>query len=139
MSDSLYQDKILNLAKDKTHTTSLELFDRCITLDNPLCGDRLTLKVRFKDDTIEAVSHDVRGCALCKASTAYLAQNVTGLIQEKIRIFHDTFEQFLISNQKQPLQFQTLDIFNPVRQHKSRHNCVLLPFKAILKAFESCI
>ena len=79
MSEALYHDAILALAKDRTHAGRLDAPARTGTLDNPLCGDRVTLDIELGDDgTIRRIRHFVRGCALCQASAAALAAALEG-------------------------------------------------------------
>ena len=59
-----------------------ELFaleDRCSHDDGPLCGDEVTVSVRFgPDDVIESVGFEGRGCAISQAATSMLTEIVVG-------------------------------------------------------------
>ena len=47
---------------------------------NPLCGDEVTISVKFAEDgeTIEAIGFDGRGCAISQAATSMLTELVKG-------------------------------------------------------------
>ena len=68
MTDELYHQAILELAKQAGRTPRLEDPDASVTVDNPLCGDRVTLDLRLADGRVAAVGHKVRGCLLCQAA-----------------------------------------------------------------------
>ena len=55
---------------------------------NPLCGDRLTIYVKLKDDVISDVSFQGSGCAISVASASLLTESVKGLpVAEAERLF----------------------------------------------------
>ena len=70
MSDELYQEALLKLAKESPRKGRLEPNDASVRLDNPLCGDRVTLDLHLMDGRIDAVGHEVKGCLLCEAAAA---------------------------------------------------------------------
>ena len=74
MNDALYQAEILRLAKDGRGNQRLEDADGSARVDNPLCGDRVTVDLKL-----------------------------------------------------------------PVREFKSRHECVRLPFDAALNALKDAL
>ena len=79
MSDALYHDAILALAKDRRHAGRLEAPTHSHTSDNPLCGDRVTIDIdRSPDGSVRRIGHLVRGCVLCQAAAAALAASLEG-------------------------------------------------------------
>ncbi len=73
MSDDLYPEPILVLARDASHAGRLAAPEVSATADNPLCGDRVTMDVAFSGGGIGQVRHHTRGCVLCKAAAGLLA------------------------------------------------------------------
>ena len=79
MSDQLYQDKIVALAKSKTGAGKLASPTKTARRDNPLCGDRVIIDVVVNGQgRIAEIAHQVRGCLLCQASAAALASVAVG-------------------------------------------------------------
>ena len=79
MSDQLYQDRIVALAKAKTGAGKLAAPTKSARRDNPLCGDRVTIDVRLDDKGhIAEIAHQVRGCLLCQASASALSSVAVG-------------------------------------------------------------
>ena len=68
MSDELYQQRIVALAKSKTGAGKLAAPTKSARRDNPLCGDRVTIDVKLEDGRIVEIAHQVRGCLLCQAA-----------------------------------------------------------------------
>jgi nitrogen fixation NifU-like protein len=128
VSDALYHDAILARAKDTTREGRLPSPDRTAMRDNPLCGDRVTLDFALDGTRITAVRHLVRGCALCRASAALLAAELEGRESTEV----DAAAARLDAALSGPDGPTTADwqIFAPLVRHKSRHDCVRLPFVA---------
>ena len=78
MSEELYQAALVARAHAGRGRGRLAAPDRSITLDNPLCGDRVTLDLRLANGQIAAVGHLVRGCLLCEAGAETIAAHAPG-------------------------------------------------------------
>ena len=78
MSQDIYKDAIVTLAKAKTGAERLNDPHASVTLDNPLCGDRITLDLKIEDGAITEIGHRVRGCMLCEAAASMIGQHAVG-------------------------------------------------------------
>lgn len=135
MSDPLYQAEILALAKDGRTIGRLDEPTVSARIDNPICGDRVTVDLTVKDGRIAAIGAKVQGCALCQAATAVIAAEAIGAEPERLREVGNTVAGYLAGTvDEADLPWTRLSSFAPVRNAKSRHECVLLPFKAAAKA-----
>ena len=74
MSDALYHQAILELAKRGREASRLETPQARVTVDNPLCGDRVTLELNLADGRVSEVGHRVRGCLLCQAAAVIIGE-----------------------------------------------------------------
>ncbi len=130
MSDDLYGAAIKELAAREP--AALDGADASVTLDNPLCGDRVTLDVALEGGRVTASGHRVKGCLLCRAAAALAEEKAVGLEADDAARLLDQVSGMLKTGAEPA--FPALAVFLPVRPHKSRHACVLLPFKALVKA-----
>jgi nitrogen fixation protein NifU and related proteins len=133
MSDDLYQQAIMERAKQPVGAGRLEAPDATATVDNPLCGDRITLDVKLRGGTIAAIGHQVRGCALCQASASVIASTAVGQEPAAALAGREALRGVLGGGEA-GAPWAALGIFAPVKRHKSRHDCVLLPFEALARA-----
>jgi nitrogen fixation NifU-like protein len=135
MSDDLYQQAITSLAKAATGAGKLDLTDVRETADNPLCGDRVTLDIQMQDKRIARIAHEVRGCLLCRAAASAIGLRAPGRTADDIAQAHASLMAMLKSSVAEPIDgWPELSAFQPVARHKSRHDCVLLPFDALSRA-----
>src|SRR5260221_1091003 len=76
----MYREVILDHYKNPRGHGALENADAHAEGENPLCGDEVTIFVRFGEDgeTIEQVGFEGRGCAISQAATSMLTELVKG-------------------------------------------------------------
>ena len=80
MSDDMYREIILDHYKNPRGHGVIEDADAEAEGQNPLCGDEVTISVKFADDgeTIADVGFEGRGCAISQAATSMLTELVKG-------------------------------------------------------------
>jgi nitrogen fixation protein NifU and related proteins len=78
--DQMYREVILDHYKNPRGHGILEEADAQAEGQNPLCGDEVSISVRFASDgeTIEDVGFEGRGCAISQAATSMLTELVKG-------------------------------------------------------------
>nr|WP_277346066.1 iron-sulfur cluster assembly scaffold protein [Sneathiella chinensis] len=132
---------MMRLAANATGAGTLSAPNATLTLDNPTCGDRVTLQVRLEDGRIMELAHDNKACMLCQASASLLGEHAVGLTLEDIDRVRAALLALLEKGEEQDgdidLPWEGLEFFAPVKDHKSRHICVLLPFNALIEILET--
>lgn len=78
--DQMYREVILDHWKNPRGHGELENADAHADGQNPLCGDEVSIYVRFgaDDETIEEIKFSGRGCAISQAATSMLTELVQG-------------------------------------------------------------
>ena len=133
MSEALYHAALVERARTAFGKGRVPDADASATVDNSLCGDRVTLDLKVSDGKITAIGHDVRGCLLCEASAATIAEFLRGKSGAEIEAIGEAAKRLMKEGQADP-QWACLEIFTPVHNAKSRRDCVLLPFEALKRA-----
>lgn len=138
MKADLYHEAILAQAKAATRAGRLDAPDASVTLDNPLCGDRVTIDIRLDGPRISDLAHRVRGCALCQAAASAIGAAAVGQDVGAVERTEAALRAMLDGDRgaATPL-WPALAVFEPVRDYKSRHACVLLPFEALRAAIKN--
>jgi len=133
--EALYQQAIVTAARAATGAGRLPAADGTATVDNPLCGDRVTIDLALAGDRVSAVGQVVRGCILCEAAASIIAACAPGEPAAALPGLRRLVEAMLRERAEAPAgRWQALAAFRPVAAHKSRHECVLLPFEALSEA-----
>jgi nitrogen fixation protein NifU and related proteins len=78
--DQLYREVILDHYKNPRGHGVLDDADATAEGQNPLCGDEVSISVKFGEDgeTIDDVKFEGRGCAISQAATSMLMEMVKG-------------------------------------------------------------
>ncbi len=140
MIDKLYQKTILKHAANATAHGALEDADHVVMVHNPMCGDRIKVYVKLDNGKLINFSHEAKACALCQASASVLGEHYQGLSKESLTTLLNKIKASLDAmegpdhNKWPEKKWQDMDVFNVVRDHKSRKTCVTLPFDALLQA-----
>lgn len=72
---NIYQDIILDHYQHPRNCGTLDSADTT-TLENPSCGDSITLSVRLQDGKIANIAFTGKGCAISQASASLLTEYV---------------------------------------------------------------
>ncbi len=130
MLEALYHDEIIRLSQKCKSRKRLENPDSTYRADNPICGDKVIIDLKLNKHEILKIGLEVRGCALCEASSEIIAREASGLMPAELLAIENNALRFL-TGLDTSLEWDLLSVFRPVKLAKSRHECVLLPFKAI--------
>ncbi|HVY99546.1 MAG TPA: iron-sulfur cluster assembly scaffold protein [Dongiaceae bacterium] len=134
MSSALYQAELVARAREAFGKGRLPDAAASATLDNPLCGDRVTIDLARTDGRVSAIGHEVKGCLLCEAAAATIAAFGRDKTPEELRAMRKAAAALMKDGTPAPAPFSDLAVFTPVHEAKSRRDCVLLPFEALEKA-----
>ena len=138
MTDDLYEGGIVRLARAAHGAGKLEGANASATVDNPLCGDRVTIEVTVADGRVSALGHTVKGCLLCKAAASMLGLHGGGLTAAEVTTNIAALDGLLQHGATPPAgAWPELVQFAPVARHKSRFDCVRLPLQAAAKALSA--
>lgn len=92
---SLYQDLILHHYRKPENRGTLPDPDVEIRMNNPTCGDEITLQLRFAGDRIDTVRFAGQGCAISQASASMMAQKLEGSSIAEVDALHARFREML--------------------------------------------
>lgn len=131
----LYQSIILEHGKSPRHLGPLPGATHEALVDNPLCGDRITLRLVVAGDIIASAAFEAQGCTLSLAAASLLATRIQAASLAEARALVDRFAAFVREPPGAPLpDLGDLTAFAGVRDFKSRQLCATLPAQALLKA-----
>lgn len=136
MSGNLYQQAIKSLAEAAHGAGRLEAADATVRLDNPLCGDRVTLHLKMADGRISALAHETKGCLLCRAAASAIGLRAPGLGPAEVAAAAAAAVAQVTEPAAPPPPWPELEVFRPVQAHPSRRGCVSLPFQALDQALK---
>jgi len=101
--------------------------------DNPLCGDRILIRLRIVNHSIAAAAFDGAACAICMASASLLCDAVTGKAVSHLEALHDRLMEALEGDGTLD-DAEELKPLLGVKPYPSRIRCATLPWSAARRA-----
>lgn len=135
----LYQEAIIEHGRHPRHMRRMELFDAEACGDNPLCGYRVTVRVRRNaDGSVADAAFEARGCAICIASADLMTALAIGRAADEVRQAAEAFEQMLQTGdaEQTPALIESLRPLVGVHDYRSRIRCATLPWGALRVAMD---
>ena len=136
MTEPLYTTEILRLAASLDEPQALEREDGRADVTSRTCGSRISLAVQLDNERrVERLSMRVHACAFGQASAALLQRSAVGRRRDNVEQALRELGDWL-SGADVALSWPGLDALAPARPKAGRHGAILLPFRALLAAFE---
>ena len=133
MSDSLYQEIILDHYRNPHHKGLRDPFDVEVHHVNPTCGDEVTVRVAVKDGVVADVSYEGHGCSISQASTSVMTDLVIGKPVDEAMERHEAFLELMQSRGALEPDEDVLEdgiAFAGVSKYPARVKCALLGWMA---------
>lgn len=119
MSDPLYTEMIIDEARYPQNQGKIENPDISQHDANPMCGDSITLQLKLKDNSIEDIKWDGKGCTICTACTSVLTQLIKGKNLDEAKTM------------KKETILSELGLEHLIQQSPVRIKCALLSLKVL--------
>ena len=133
----LYRDVILDHNKHPRNFGRLDPCDSSADGHNPLCGDRITVTLRFDGERIGEVRFEGKGCAISTASASLMTEAVRGLDRQQVARLHDTVHHALTEHDYLlPPELGKLAALSGVREYPARVKCASLCWHTLAAALE---
>jgi len=133
--NEVYNRRILELAGDIPRIGVLDDADASASAISKMCGSKVTVHVKMAEGKVSDFSHQVHACALGQASSSVMARNVIGATRQEIETVRDTMRAMLKEEGDPPAgRWSDLEVLQPARDFKNRHQSILLTFEATLDA-----
>jgi nitrogen fixation protein NifU and related proteins len=135
--DDLYRDVILDHNRRPRNFGPLEHADASADGANPLCGDRLTLRLKLAADKIEEIRFEGQGCAISTASASLMTEAVKGKSRAEALSLFDRIHRLLTDDGAEPDGLGKLAALSGVRAYPARVKCASLCWHTLASALSS--
>ena len=128
--------RILEIASHTENNKIIEDFTHKSKHKNPICGDEMEISLIVKNNVIKDMGYQCKSCVYCQASVSLLSRKIKNKKIEEITSFiansEKLFDDVKINIEKHWKDF--MEILD--KKNLARKECLLLPFKTILKALK---
>ena len=142
----LYQEIILDHAKNPRNKGKCDGYNHDAKAHNPLCGDKVHIYLKLdKDKNISGLSFEGEGCAISLASASILTDTLKGKDLQFSKKVTDDFLNMLKNKTKITLnslsedQITTISSLSGVQEFPMRIKCATMAWHTLLSALENKI
>ena len=136
----LYQEVILDHGKNPRNHRFPEPYNREGRGYNPLCGDKITLRLQLDGDTISDIGFIGQGCAISQASCSTMTEALKGRTLAEAEGLFDKFHSMVTSDQDPSDDLDALGklaVFGGVREFPMRVKCATLGWHTLNQALQN--
>lgn len=140
--DELYRQVILDHYRNPRRSGRLHQPDAHAEGQNPLCGDEVSVDVRFDGDRVVDAAVLGRGCSISQASASMMADRIVGLDRSQVDALTRRVKQLLdieegdagIDPERPGSALGDLEALAGVRRFPVRIKCADLPWTTLEQA-----
>jgi len=136
--DTLYRQVIMDHYQNPRNRGYLENGTLTTEMNNPSCGDRISIQMIVEDGIVEDIKFEGEGCSISMASASMMTQAVKGKKVEEALGMSETFSQMMLGEKIDPDELALDDIIalEGVAKFPARIDCATLAWKAMEKGVE---
>src|SRR5271163_1950190 len=135
--NDLYRDVILDHNRLPRNFGGLDPADASVEGFNPLCGDRLTVRLKLDTDRIADIRFEGQGCAISTASASLMTEAVKGKTRAEALQLFDRVHRLLTDDAADSDQLGKLAALSGVREYPARVKCASLCWHTLASALRS--
>jgi nitrogen fixation NifU-like protein len=136
--NDLYRDVILDHNRRPRNFGGLDPADASVEGFNPMCGDRLTVRLKMSDDTISDIRFEGQGCAISTASASLMTEAVKGRTRAEALQLFDRVHRLLTDDAATGAdELGKLAALSGVREYPARVKCASLCWHTLASALRS--
>lgn len=131
--DDVYQELLLDHYKSPRCHGVLINPDGKVDLHNPLCGDQISLTVKFSNDEIVNIAFTGHGCSISQAAASMMSELLRGKSKQEAQRLSSLFRQMIRSEVEGDVLHDLGDAIalEGVKKHSARIKCALLAWDCI--------
>ena len=135
MLQNFYKEIVLDHFQRPRNRGELEGADLEEHLNNPLCGDEVTVYANLRDGEIAEVAFTGRGCSISQASASMLAERLQGKSREEAEAEIEAFLEMMRTGEREELG--DLVALKGIIQTPNRIRCATLAWDAFKRGLKA--
>lgn len=140
--EELYREVILDHYRNPRNRQPLDHPELSAEGVNPLCGDEVTVELKFDGDAVSGVSVRGHGCSISQSSGSMMSEAIRGLDRQAVADLSARFQAMLTGSENSPALdpenpgkvFGELEALQGVRRYPVRIKCASLPWTTLTQA-----
>jgi len=141
--EDLYREVILDHYRNPRNKGHLDHPDSVAEGVNPLCGDEITIELRFDGEVVAAIAVAGQGCSISQSSASMMSEAIKGKTRAEIETMTRQFRDMMsldgeadigIDPERPGAVLGDLEALQGVRKYPVRIKCASLGWNVLLDA-----
>lgn len=133
--DDLYRRVIMDHYKNPRNRGAFEDGGVTIDLNNPTCGDKISLQLKVEDGIVQDAKYTGEGCSISMSSASMMTDAVKGKTLDDALRLAENFSQ-LMQGQSVEFEYEDIEALSGVNKFPARIKCATLAWNAMRKGIE---
>lgn len=133
--DDLYRRVIMDHYKTPRNRGKFEDGGVTVDLNNPTCGDRISLQLKVEDGIVKDARYEGEGCSISMSSASMMTDAVKGKTLDEAVKMAESFSG-LMKGEPVEFEYEDIEALSGVNKFPARIKCATLAWNALRKGVE---
>lgn len=134
--DDLYRRVIMDHYKNPRNRGTMEEGSVTVNLNNPTCGDRISLQLQIEDGIVKDAKFTGEGCSISMSSASMMTEAVKGKPTNQALKMADKFSSLMKGEEAGFDDYEDIEALSGVSKFPARIKCATLAWNALRKGVE---
>lgn len=135
--DDLYRRVIMDHYKNPRNRGTLNEEAVTINLNNPTCGDRISLQLQVEDGKVIDAKFTGEGCSISMSSASMMTEAIKGRSFETALNMAEKFSSLMKGETVEFEELEDIEALSGVNKFPARIKCATLAWNALRKGIEN--
>ncbi len=131
--DDLYRRVIMDHYKKPHNQGQMEDGSVSVDLNNPTCGDRISLQLRVVENVVTNAKFSGEGCSISMSSASMMTDAIKGKSLQEALALADGFSR-LMRGEAVEFEYEDIEALSGVNKFPARIKCATLAWNALKKS-----
>ncbi|MNJ39585.1 Fe-S cluster assembly sulfur transfer protein SufU [Paenibacillus fonticola] len=134
--DDLYRRVIMDHYKNPRNRGKFDNDVLTVDLNNPTCGDRISLQLIVEDGIVRDAKFTGEGCSISMSSASMMTEAVKGLTFEQALQLAERFSSLMKGEDVHFDELEDIEALSGVNKFPARIKCATLAWNALKKGIQ---
>jgi len=135
--DDLYRRVIMDHYKNPRNRGKFEDDAVTVDLNNPTCGDRISLQLKVENGVVADAKYTGEGCSISMSSASMMTDAVKGKSLEEAISLADRFSSLMQGEDVEFEEYEDIEALSGVNKFPARIKCATLAWNALRKGIDA--
>ncbi|MFE0555573.1 Fe-S cluster assembly sulfur transfer protein SufU [Paenibacillus sp. FSL W8-0187] len=135
--DDLYRRVIMDHYKNPRNRGKFEDDAVTIDLNNPTCGDRISLQLKVENGVVADAKYTGEGCSISMSSASMMTDAVKGRTLDEAISLADRFSSLMKGEAVDFDEYEDIEALSGVNKFPARIKCATLAWNALRKGIDA--